>query len=259
MAKQRVINTAFWDDAFITELSPTEKLLFLYFLTNPLTDLCGAYQITMKRITFDTGLSATQTESILEKFARAGKVFYLDGWLIIQNFAKHQVNNPNVAKGIERSLNGCPDWVKDRLSKPFKAFQSLSKPTLPEPELKPIPKLEPIEEEPATPSDPKPDKKIILPLDWKPSTDLLAWTVSVAPGLNVSETLDDFLDFWRDIATRDNKRTLRGWDATWRKRVKAIAEKSNGTHKTNNSFGPKSNIAAIERSIDYFETKYGPS
>jgi hypothetical protein len=56
MAKQRVVNTRFWDDDYIMELGPTEKLVFLYVLTNPLTDLCGAYQITLKRISFDTGL-----------------------------------------------------------------------------------------------------------------------------------------------------------------------------------------------------------
>jgi hypothetical protein len=100
-------------------------------------------------------------------------------------------------------------------------------------------KEEEIREEPATPPpDPKPDRKMILPLDWKPSIDLLAWTSREAPGLNVSETLEDFLDFWRDIATRDNKRTLRGWDATWRKRVKDLL-KQNGT--------PQRPLAAADR------------
>lgn len=85
------------------------------------------------------------------------------------------------------------------------------------------------EEPPTASPDPKPNKKVILPLDWRPSIDLLAWTRDFAPGLDVADTLDDFLDFWRDIATRDNKRTLRGWDATWKKRIKAIKEKQNGS------------------------------
>jgi hypothetical protein len=90
-----------------------------------------------------------------------------------------------------------------------------------------------IREEPTRNESPSPDpkpQKIILPLDWKPSTELLSWTRSYAPGFDVQSELDDFLDFWRDIATRDNKRTLRGWDATWKKRVKALKAPTNGRY-----------------------------
>ena len=84
---------------------------------------------------------------------------------------------------------------------------------------------------------PKPAKaeKMILPLDWRPSPTLLAWTRDHYPALDINETLEDFLDFWRDIATRDNKRTLRGWDATWKKRIKTLKEKggTNGTRIQN--------------------------
>lgn len=116
MAKQRVVNTRFWDDDYIMALGPTEKLVFLYVLTNPLTDLCGAYQITLKRICFDTGLKPAKLLEILSRFEEAGKIIYRDGWIVIKNFAKHQVSNPKVAKGIERSLNDCPDWIKHTLS-----------------------------------------------------------------------------------------------------------------------------------------------
>lgn len=116
MAKQRVINTRFWDDGYISTLSAIEKLLFLYVVTNPLTDLCGAYEIAIKRIVMDTDIDAPQVMETLAKFEAAGKILYKDGWMIVRNFAKHQVNNPKVAKGIERSLSTCPDWVKDRLS-----------------------------------------------------------------------------------------------------------------------------------------------
>lgn len=92
---------------------------------------------------------------------------------------------------------------------------------------------------------PKPDKKTILPLDWRPSPTLLAWTRSLAPGLDLNDVLEDFLDFWRDIATRDNKRTLRGWDATWKKRIKALAG-TNGTVQKNNGNGRASNIDRLD-------------
>jgi hypothetical protein len=68
MAKLRSVNTKFWDDNYIIKLKPIEKLLFLYFLTNPLTDICGAYEISKARISFDTGINLDLLETILERF-----------------------------------------------------------------------------------------------------------------------------------------------------------------------------------------------
>lgn len=161
MAKQRVVNTHFWNDDFILDLKADEKLLFLYILTNPQTDLCGAYQIAMKRITFDTGLTAARVRTILDKFEAAEKVCYRDGWMLVKNFAKHQVKNPKVTAGIERSLNGCPDWVKQTLSK---GFDSLSKRVTLEPELKPELELKPSEEKRVAPAKNQNHAEFILAL-----------------------------------------------------------------------------------------------
>jgi len=49
MAKNRYINTKFWDDPFIAELSIKEKLLYLYLITNPLTNAAGIYEISKIR------------------------------------------------------------------------------------------------------------------------------------------------------------------------------------------------------------------
>lgn len=158
MAKNRMINTSFWDDAYIMELDPIEKLLFLYFLTCPLTDLCGAYQITLKRIAFDTGIDRDMVLKILDRFEAAGKMYYRDGWLIIKNFSKHQASNPNVDKGIARSLSACPDWVKETLTK---GFESLSKGGAPEPKLEPELRLE-LEQDihPVISPEPDPDPAV---------------------------------------------------------------------------------------------------
>lgn len=123
MAKQRYINTHFWDDTFIVDLESDEKLLFLYALTNPLTNISGAYEISIRRIIFDTGLEKDRILSIFEKFTLANKIIYKDGWLLIANFIKNQSLNPKIQSGIESALSDCPDWIKDRLSI---AYHSLS-------------------------------------------------------------------------------------------------------------------------------------
>lgn len=128
MAKQRMINTRFWDDEFIGELDPEHKLLFLYLLTNTNTEMCGAYQLSIKRIAFDTGLDRSIIVAGLGKFAESGKVEYIDGWVILRNFAKHQINNPRVARGAARSLNECPEWVQVKVRSTLNTPLTLSVP-----------------------------------------------------------------------------------------------------------------------------------
>lgn len=116
MAKLRSVNTHFWDDTYVVNLDPIEKLLFLYFLTNPLANISGAYEISLRRIAFDTGIDSEMILKILARFEQSDKMIYRDGWVFIVNFIKNQSLNPKILKGIEIAAKGCPDWIKHRLS-----------------------------------------------------------------------------------------------------------------------------------------------
>lgn len=116
MAKSRLINTRFWIDDYVSNLDPSEKLLFLYFLTNPYTDICGVYEIPLKHVALETGLDKEMVIKILGRFKRDGKMFYQNGWVAIKNFAKHQQDNPKVKKGIELGLLKAPKELLDSLS-----------------------------------------------------------------------------------------------------------------------------------------------
>jgi hypothetical protein len=116
MAKSRIINTRFWVDDYISNLDPVEKLLFLYFLTNPSTDICGVYEIPLKTVAVDTGLDIEMVKKIIKRFSREGKIFYQNGWVGIKNFIKHQSVNPKVEKGIKNGLDKAPKEMLDRLS-----------------------------------------------------------------------------------------------------------------------------------------------
>lgn len=124
MAKQRLVNSRYWDDSYIVSLLPLEKLAFLYFLTNPLTNIAGAYEVTVQRISFDTGLSVSEVEQILSKFAADKKIIFRNDWVLIVNFKKHQATNPNIEKGVQEVIKTCPDWIKEFFKQ---GFQSLSK------------------------------------------------------------------------------------------------------------------------------------
>ena len=117
MSKLRCVNTKYWDDTYIISLDPIEKLLFLYFLTNPLTNICGIYEISLRRIAFDTGIDSEMINKILKRFSRDKKIHYVDGWICIINFQKHQIMNISIQKGIENSLAKIPKNVLDKVKR----------------------------------------------------------------------------------------------------------------------------------------------
>lgn len=126
MAKQRVINTRFWIDDYIANLDPIEKLLFLYFLTNPSTDICGVYEIPLKTVATDTGIEKEMVEKILKRFRRDDKIIYKNGWVYIKNFIKHQSLNPKVEKGIQIGLERVPEEILNSLSYPIDRLSHLN-------------------------------------------------------------------------------------------------------------------------------------
>lgn len=111
-----MINTRFWIDDYISNLDPSEKLLFLYFLTNPYTEICGIYELPLKHVAMETGLDKEMVVKILARFEKDKKIIYKNGWVGIYNFAKHQVDNPKVHRGIEIGLAKAPKEIVDRLS-----------------------------------------------------------------------------------------------------------------------------------------------
>ena len=108
MSKERYLNTKFWDDNYIIEKDPIEKLIFLYLLTNTLTNIIGIYEISINRIAFDTGIDKDMVIKILERFEADDKAKYKNGWIALKNFTKHQKNNPKINKGIEILTNEVP-------------------------------------------------------------------------------------------------------------------------------------------------------
>ena len=115
MAKQRYVNTRFWSDNFISELNPLDRYLFLYFLTNEHTNICGIYEVPLKTISFETGLELDMLKKMLNRLK--GKVFYINGWVYIKNFAKHQAVNESIKKGIDVEKSRIPQNILSEIEK----------------------------------------------------------------------------------------------------------------------------------------------
>lgn len=122
-----MVDTIFWEDYYTANLDPIEKLLFLYFLTNSSTSICGVYQITIKKIAVETGIDKDMVEKIMGRFERDNKIFYEEGWVAIKNFIKHQnQKSPKIKKGIKSELENSPKKLKDLILQEIKGIDTLS-------------------------------------------------------------------------------------------------------------------------------------
>ena len=125
MSKQRYIQDSFWTDPYVESLKTKEKLLFLYYLTNPLCNIAGIYEIRNSRVAYETQIIEEDIKIIKNKFVKDGKILIDNDWIIFINFAKHQSLNPNVKEGMQRIIKALPNRIKA-----LKGFERLSHFTL---------------------------------------------------------------------------------------------------------------------------------
>jgi len=124
VATQRYISTSFWDDEWIQTLDPSEKFLYLYLLTNPLTNIAGVYEISDRRISFDTGYNIEAISAMMKKFRDKRKVFRVGAFVILPSWPKHQKweKREGVKTGIEAALSALPQNVLNYLPETGYAF-----------------------------------------------------------------------------------------------------------------------------------------
>ena len=130
MSKLRSINTAFWSDTWIEDLEPEHKLLFLYLVTNDKTNMLGIYESSIKKIAFETGLNIETVSNGLKAFETVSKVKYINNYIILVNYMKHQNYNTNMKKSAIDIYNNLPKELKNsKLSvskaEPAKGFERL--------------------------------------------------------------------------------------------------------------------------------------
>lgn len=112
----RYLKDEFWTDPYTENLDPSEKLLYIYLLTNPLCNVAGIYEIRFSRMAFETGFDKEMIEKILNRFIKDKKILKIEDWIVIVNFVKNQANNPSVLQGVQRILNNLPPNVIQALT-----------------------------------------------------------------------------------------------------------------------------------------------
>jgi hypothetical protein len=93
MAKYRKVPNDLWENAVSLEaMTPTDKLFYLYLLTNRNTTEIGIYQITKNEMAFYLGYSIEVIQLLLERFIEQHKVIRYNPEtreLAIKNWGKY--------------------------------------------------------------------------------------------------------------------------------------------------------------------------
>lgn len=109
-----MISTSIWDDDYFVDLSIEEKMVWMYLLTNPASDLRPFYKLPSKKVSdFRLGCDF---ESHLKKFEQDGKILVCDGYVYIINWEKHQSLNEKQKIGIENAFKELPEKVQKYFS-----------------------------------------------------------------------------------------------------------------------------------------------
>ncbi len=128
MSKNTFFNTRFWQDSYIADLDPSEKLLFNYCLTSPFLSMSGIYEVPLKYIAIETGIDKDMVSKILARFEQDNKIVYYDGWLCILKYPKYQSYNlPNVKKGLDSELKSIPAEIMDHFINSGYAMEDITK------------------------------------------------------------------------------------------------------------------------------------
>ena len=116
MALYRQIFIEFWKDPKVTEeMSPEDRYVLLYLLTNPYTTQIGIYQITKRQMAFDLGYSTEAVGAILTRFEKnLGLIIYNDETreIAIKNWGKYNLKRGG--KPIMDCIKGELSKVKDK-------------------------------------------------------------------------------------------------------------------------------------------------
>lgn len=88
----RFSDTSKWNDEWFVDLTPQEKLLFLYLCDN--CDIAGFYELSTRKLSFDTSLSADEVKGALKGLERAFILSEDRRILFLKKFVKHQKNLP---------------------------------------------------------------------------------------------------------------------------------------------------------------------
>lgn len=113
--KTRIIQTRFWDDEVIVDLSIYGQHLYIYLLTCQYINICGIFQLSEAKIRFEAKFEKDTFETAKSELAEQKKAYFYKGWVFVVNALKNNnyTRSEDNKKAYNKELERVPKEVYD--------------------------------------------------------------------------------------------------------------------------------------------------
>ena len=114
MAIYRNIQMTFWTDSkVVDDFTPEDKYFYLYLMTNPHTNLCGCYELSLSQAASETGYNKETIERLLTRMADVHEVIRYSRQtkeVLIVNWSKYNwTRSADFQKSLLKEISSVKD------------------------------------------------------------------------------------------------------------------------------------------------------
>ncbi|MCP4569481.1 MAG: hypothetical protein GY841_18040 [FCB group bacterium] len=110
----RKFDTGTWHDKNFEALEPMERYLFIYLWTNDITPPSGIYDLSLRRMSFDTKLPSTDLQGYLVNLGKMVEYDTMKQVVFVKKFHKRQCQNKDFAKSaLQQVVDGYPQHLQE--------------------------------------------------------------------------------------------------------------------------------------------------
>jgi DnaD/phage-associated family protein len=125
MAEYRQVHTIIWEDDWFIELTPEEKVVWFWLITNRRASVSGLYELSYGVIARETAFAKDMIIKIIDKFQHQEKIVIDTGWIWVINLRKYNDSKTdNCNKRIEADLLLIPEELRTAYEAYYKPLTS---------------------------------------------------------------------------------------------------------------------------------------
>ena len=117
MALYRNVQTSFWTDVKVSDdFTPEDRYFYLYLFTNPHTNLCGCYELSVKQAALETGYTVEKVDKLIKRLENAFQVIQYNKetreLIIVKWFKYNWTSSGDFRKALFKEINNikCPEF-----------------------------------------------------------------------------------------------------------------------------------------------------
>lgn len=120
MSNYRNISLSFWTDSKVDdEFTPEDKYFYLYLLTNPHTNICGCYEISMKAMERETGYNSDTINRLIKRMSEIHNVIRyskITKEILVLNWSKY---NWSSSEKVIKAVKSVAEYIKSATFKKY--------------------------------------------------------------------------------------------------------------------------------------------